>query len=87
MIDVAFIGVRAKVIPHRTSQVASALPDQPLPPHTALISRHQGSASPNLLESPFAQPRQAMVATVQTKHLIKYLETFHTPAHDAIGQR
>ena len=87
MIDVAFIGAPAKTFPHRTRQEISVFLGQPLPPHTALISRHYGSASPNLLESPFPQPTEAMVATVRVKHLLKYLETMHTPIYDAIGQR
>ena len=52
MIDVTFIGAPAKITPHRTRQNDFELPGQPLPPQTALISRHHGCASPNLLESP-----------------------------------
>lgn len=54
MINVAFNGAPAQTIPRKIREMNSALPGQPMPPQTALISRHQGSASPNLLESPFA---------------------------------
>ena len=87
MIDVALIGAPAKITPHSTRQMPSVLPDQPLPRRTALISRHHGCASPNLLESPFAQPTRAVVATVHVKHLLENLGTVHKPTHDAIGQR
>ena len=86
MIDMALIGAPAKITPHRIRQMTSVLQDQPLPPRTALISRHHGCASPNLLESPFAQPTRAIVATVHVKHLLENLGTVHTPTHDAIVQ-